>query len=584
MFLQWIRVENYRNLQEVTVQFHKQYNYFVGENAIGKSNLLDLLSILANTKGFDEKDFFEIHKPIRITMEIELEEAEQGTYWDEDDSTVNTITLVAEQLLQEVYPRLYRQTDTKRRPLPLALFRKICYVSHRDTSIASLYEIRQSTLAGLEKQLHQFLSSKGLPDSAEKSCQWLVGESISLSALTAPVDLCRGYVPAGISLMERLLTMLAYHERMSDCGYTPDTEQLLLVVQLKMLAYLYERSQSMAANLRESLVYVSGDRCYLPLLVSVDEPEIRLNPYLQRAVLSCYRKLLSNESSSFSALLKGLFGIDGLRGQLFIVTHATDALIDDYRNIIRFYRDTNGHIATACGASFFFPRELEKHLIMHFPEAKEALYARAIILVEGETEYGSFRGFGEHIGVDFDYYGICLINARGESSISKLAKLFRRFSIPTVVLYDQDVSEKYSRNSKNIFFTDTLCFEAEIVTHLLGRKRRDILDKIVADLVEDGHGTVTRDMLKRGLAKLSVQRTQISPRRLSHISDRQYKDLKEYYFSWFYSNKGVIVGRRIAYHLTDELIPPVFKAVICRARDLALHHEQKEDSHDRDEI
>ena len=119
---------------------------------------------------------------------------------------------------------------------------------------------------------------------------------------------------------------------------------------------------------------------------------------------------------------------------------------------------------------------------------------------------------------------------------------------------------------------------------MLGRKRRDILDKIVADLVEDGHGTVTRDMLKRGLAKLSVQRTQISPRRLSHISDRQYKDLKDYYFSWFYSNKGVIVGRRIAYHLTDELIPPVFKAVICRARDLALHHEQKEDSHDRDEI
>ena len=162
MFLQWIRVENYRNLQEVTVQFHKQYNYFVGENAIGKSNLLDLLSILADTKGFDEKDFFEIHKPIRITMEIELEEAEQGTYWDEDDSTVNTITLVAEQLLQEVYPRLYRQTDTKRRPLPLALFRKICYVSHRDTSIASLYEIRQSTLAGLEKHPGFELSIKML--------------------------------------------------------------------------------------------------------------------------------------------------------------------------------------------------------------------------------------------------------------------------------------------------------------------------------------------------------------------------------------------------------------------------------------
>ena len=63
--------------------------------------------------------------------------------------------------------------------------------------------------------------------------------------------------------------------------------------------------------------------------------------------------------------------------------------------------------------------------------AKEALYARALILVEGETEYGSFAGMAKKLNVDFDYFGICLINARGESSISKLHKylkalLFRR--------------------------------------------------------------------------------------------------------------------------------------------------------------
>ena len=35
------------------------------------------------------------------------------------------------------------------------------------------------------------------------------------------------------------------------------------------------------------------------------------------------------------------------------------------------------------GVTFNFPKEVEKHLIMHFPEAKQALYARCIILVEG---------------------------------------------------------------------------------------------------------------------------------------------------------------------------------------------------------
>ena len=30
----------------------------------------------------------------------------------------------------------------------------------------------------------------------------------------------------------------------------------------------------------------------------------------------------------------------------------------------------------------------DRHLIMHFPEIKEAFYAKCAVLVEGETEYG----------------------------------------------------------------------------------------------------------------------------------------------------------------------------------------------------
>ena len=76
---------------------------------------------------------------------------------------------------------------------------------------------------------------------------------------------------------------------------------------------------------------------------------------------------------------------------------------------------------------------------MHFPEVKEALYSRSVLVVEGETEFGCFQLFGTTLGLPFDYYGICLINARGESSISKIKKLLEYFKIPTVALYDADV-------------------------------------------------------------------------------------------------------------------------------------------------
>lgn len=42
------------------------------------------------------------------------------------------------------------------------------------------------------------------------------------------------------------------------------------------------------------------------------------------------------------------------------------------------------------------------------------------------------------------------------------------------------------------------------------------------------------------------------------------------YFSWFYANKGVIVGRRISQFLEPDMIPPAFIAVIERAKVLSL--------------
>ena len=89
---------------------------------------------------------------------------------------------------------------------------------------------------------------------------------------------------------------------------------------------------------------------------------------MQRSILQYYQQLLNNEDPQFCALLKDLFGLDGLRGQLFVVTHSTDSLIDDYRNILRLYHDRRGLVKAACGASFHVNREIEKHLIMHFPE------------------------------------------------------------------------------------------------------------------------------------------------------------------------------------------------------------------------
>ena len=552
MYIKWMHIENYRNLADVTLSFHNDINYFVGENAVGKSNFLDLLEIIMECNGFVESDFTDVNKPIRIDFEISLGELNYKSMYTADEGP--TYRLRLEQVAQEVYPRLYRVTDVELEPMPLSMIRHALYVCHRDTSEQELFSIPSSIYVELGQLLQAYVSRLEMPtDDFQR-------EIVSLRKDLDP------YCMLNIQHLVEVLSTSSAMER----KYSADNVRLIMAVALKILAQIYMKVSSATTNLESLLVYDAKGHKFLPIFISVDEPELHLSPYLQRAVLNYYRQIATNENEEFLALLRDIFKIDGLLGQLFVVTHSTDALVDDYRHIIRLYRDENNMVCAACGVTFNFPKEVEKHLIMHFPEAKEALYARCIIIVEGETEYGSFRGFGKKLGVDFDYFGICLINARGESSISKLQKLFNRFSIPTVALYDRDVEGKYAKAHSNIFYTEEICFEMDFVSYLLAMHKRSIMDAIIKDIIDDARPMVTKDMARRGYAKLGITKSQIVQRCLPNISDRKLDDLHIYYFSWFYANKGVIVGRRISQFLEASMIPPAFIAVIERAKILSL--------------
>lgn len=309
------------------------------------------------------------------------------------------------------------------------------------------------------------------------------------------------------------------------------------------------------------------------MTVSIDEPELHLHPYLQRAMLAFCRSILNNEEPFFLKLVQTILGVDGLRGQLFVVTHSTDSLVNDYRQIIRIYWDDRKKVQAACGASFHFDREIEKHLIMHFPEVKEALYSKCTILVEGETEYGSFGYFAKTLGVNFDYHGICLINARGESSISKIAQLVRRFHIPAVCLYDRDVMGT-ARQSPYVFFTDFICYEMDVVKSCLAHRGRKALDQVIGDM-EDAGDAVNTSLIKKAGAKLGLPKGYYPPVKLKNINPRNREALEFYYFAWLYGNKGVIIGRTLGKSLGKELIPPAFARVIQAAVRLSCGSSEK---------
>ncbi len=221
----------------------------------------------------------------------------------------------------------------------------------------------------------------------------------------------------------------------------------------------------------------------LPIVVTVDEPEVHLNPFTQWTLVKYYEKMLNNKDEDFLVLIKNLFGIDGLCGQLIIVTHSPDLLLGGYHNIIRMYRYSE-NINVVSGKSIRLSKQEEKQLLMNFPELKAAFFSKVVLFVEGETEYGCMPSFSEKIDVDFDDYGICLINAEGEKNIRGMRGLLKQFGIDSVAIYDNDVHKE--SDDANIFYTNELCFESEIVSSLIHSNRIDIARDWIDEMEPSG--------------------------------------------------------------------------------------------------
>ena len=538
MYISNLSIQNYRTFEKVDFHFDSRVNYVVGDNNIGKSNLLKLLKGITHGEGFRESDFLDADEPIEIWMTL----TEEGVKEE--------IHLHLVQHVQEVVPRLFDADSGD--SLPLEYMRCLFYMDF------GLFEVPRNMLTDqLVTQVlllfqQCFSYGKDMVDLVETRMNDH-GFHLSLprdNPKQASLDFFRavfGTAPGG--------------------NASHFTDRLIVAIGAVLLAKMKEKKESKAISFENMVITDDKGRRYLTMLLSIDEPELHLHPYLQRAILAFVRAILRNEEPFFLRLVQSVLGVDGLDGQLFVVTHSTDALVNDYRQIIRMYWDEKNRVQAACGASFRFSSEIEKHLIMHFPEVKEAMYSRCTILVEGETEYGSFGYFAQTLGVHLDYHGICLINARGESSISKIAQLIRRFHIPAVCLYDRDVMGEGPK-APYIFYTDYICYEMDVVKACLAAGSRPVLDGVISDMEETGD-TVNSALIKKAGSKLGVPKGFYPPKKLKNINPRDEKALEFYYFAWLYGNKGVIIGRALGEHLTEKEIPAAFAKVIEAAKKLA---------------
>lgn len=171
---------------------------------------------------------------------------------------------------------------------------------------------------------------------------------------------------------------------------------------------------------------------------------------------------MCNTNQDFLDLLRELFDIDGLNGQIFITTHSPNILLNDYKQFIRLYKDsgTNDFVIVS-GSDLDLDDKLYKHLLHNYLYLKEAMFSKRIVFVEGDTESGAVPVFAERKNYDLDEHGIGIIKLDGADSVLYCMELYRRFGIKTYAIIDRDKKDKYE-GAQDVFFTTEMDYEEDV--------------------------------------------------------------------------------------------------------------------------
>lgn len=254
MYLATLEIENFRNLNQTKLSFHEHCNYLIGENSIGKSNLLALIQIMTSGRRLVEGDFFDIVKPVKVRLEIVVTPHEELPPLLIKAVKNGRILLEWEQVNVATKPRLYEVlTTTARRSVPLKTLTYMAYFALKDIGIYSFDTKEESFYEELRDLLGEAL------DVAICKKDSPVTKSMSLIALRIrQFQMVMPHLPIYMIIVLAQLTQWPLMERGSMTHtkidkseryagfYTPDALRLVAMVVFRLVQKIFRLKNKIA--------------------------------------------------------------------------------------------------------------------------------------------------------------------------------------------------------------------------------------------------------------------------------------------------------------------------------------------------
>lgn len=465
MYIRELIIINYKNIKNVKIDLQHKYSmiYLTGENGIGKSNIIDIIFKLFTYKKnlFEKEDFYKNEEKIEIEIKLELDTDEIfKDYIYRDDNKYFMKVVYKQYSNNDEYEWFYKNLTEEYKLHNNILTNFICY-KYTPKEFDNNFMFNKSNRIGkfiskiIENQIKKYQNDdnklqKLLKENYE-NCKNELNE-IFKPIFNKPNQELKLNIEIDdeIKFLLKLFELVHYHngDNKLYLNQLGRGRGYYLYPFIDFLAFLYDK-----INNTKSQGFNTN------IIILFDEPEVFLSPFLQRQFMDHWLSIFNNNqdykiiNNIINIITDDNEEIDYKITPIFFVsTHSAHIIphleLNEKNNrlsIQRLYYDKENTVKVA---SLDEEEANLKQFMIFDRNILEGLFAKKIILVEGDTEIGFLPSCLNVNGINIHQEHIYIIKA-APNNFPSLAKIFSKLKIQTYIVTDRDCKNEYIEEKIN---------------------------------------------------------------------------------------------------------------------------------------
>lgn len=456
MFLERVEVVGFRGINRLSLML-EQNNVLIGENAWGKSSLLDALTLLLSPHRelyhFVREDFYfppgEMHgRESHLHIILTFREAAPGHHLGRRYRNLSPVWMAGNDGFHRIYYRLEGELGDEGTVLTL---RSFLNAHGQPLTLDNIDEMAMHitrlnpVLRLRDARFMRRLRNGGMPEMPDTELTARQLDFLARELVSRPQNLTDAQLRQGLSAMVQLLEhyfseqgAVAHQRLMRRRSHDEQRSWRYLDVINRMIDKPGSRSHRMIllgmfSTLLQAKGSIALDRDARPLLL-VEDPETRLHPIMLSVAWHLLNLLPLQKITTTNS------------GELLSLTPV--------EHVCRLVRESSRVAAWRLGPGGMNAED-SRRIAFHIRfNRASSLFSRCWLLVEGETEVWVMNELARQCGHHFDAEGVKVIEF-AQSGLRPLIKFARRMGIEWHVLVDgDDAGKKYAATVRGLLDND----------------------------------------------------------------------------------------------------------------------------------